>query len=265
MNALVDAGWIGAHLDDPAVRIVEVDVSRAAYEQGHIPGAVLWNAYADLRHPDYSPIGRVELERLLSRSGLTPETTVVFYGYGAHLGYWLMTSLGHERVALMDGPREHWQGAWSLEAPAPAPTSYGRAEQSPICASREDVQAGGSAQLILDVRSRAEYEGECFWPSGANEDAGRAGRIPGSVHLPIEKLRTEDGRFRDTDEMRNVLLDHGVAPGRRVVTYCTIGNRASQAWFALARLLDHADSSVYYGSWAEWGTLPDTEVETTAP
>ena len=227
-------------------------MSRAAYDEGHIPGAVLWNAYADLRRPDYGLVGRAELAQLLSSSGLTPETTVAFYGYGAHLGYWLMKSCGHDRVVLMDGPRDRWQGEWSVETLSPAPSSYPLAAgASPIRTSLEQMRAGSTGQVILDVRSRAEYDGDCFWPSGATEDAGRAGHLPGSVHLPIEELRTEDGRFRDPDEMRRILRDHGVTPDRGVVTYCTIGNRASQAWFALTHLLDHPDASVYYGSWAE--------------
>jgi thiosulfate/3-mercaptopyruvate sulfurtransferase len=50
----------------------------------------------------------------------------------------------------------------------------------------------------------------------------------------------------------------------RVVTYCTVGNRAAQAWFALSNLLDYPNTGVYAGSWAEWGFLADTPVETGA-
>jgi thiosulfate/3-mercaptopyruvate sulfurtransferase len=248
-----------------AAAFIEVDVNRAAYDAGHISGAVLWNAYADLRRADYSPVGRGELEQVLSRSGLTRETPIVFYGYGAHLGYWLMRSLGHERVELLDGTREDWRNAghsWTEEVPSPEPSSYPLAvDESPIRWTRE-AMAERSDELILDLRSSAEYDGDCFWPSGADEASGRAGHIPGSVHLPIELLRTEDGRFRDRDEMRTVFREHGVTPDRRVVTYCTIGNRASMAWFALTRVLDHPAAAVYYGSWAEWGMCQDSEVVT---
>jgi thiosulfate/3-mercaptopyruvate sulfurtransferase len=89
-EAVVDVEWIAARLGDEGVRLVEVDVSRAAYDAGHILGAVLWNAYADLRAADYRPAPAADLRRLLSRSGIRPETTVVAYGYGAPLGFWLL-------------------------------------------------------------------------------------------------------------------------------------------------------------------------------
>src|SRR5579864_7286722 len=127
VQQLVDPNWIAEHLDDASVRLIEVDVAPTTYREGHIPGALLWNIYADLRHPDYMPIDTPELERVLSRSGITRATTVVFYGYGAHLGYWLLESHGHRDVRLLDGPREQWLQAgepWSVDEPEPAPSSY---------------------------------------------------------------------------------------------------------------------------------------------
>jgi thiosulfate/3-mercaptopyruvate sulfurtransferase len=266
-SALVDADWIAARLDDETVRRVEVDVSPAAYREGHIPGALLWNIYVDLRHTDYSLVTVEELAELLARSGIDQETAVVFYGYGAHLGYWLLRSLGHNHVRLMDGPREQWLETgldWSRNEPSPSPAPYVPVAPDPrLVASCDDLLAliGRPGHVIVDVRSDAEYAGQRFWPSGASEGAGRAGHIPGSVHLPIEAFRAEDGWFREADEMRRVLLERGIAPSHRVVPYCTIGNRASQAWFALSTLLDYPETAVYHGSWAEWGTRPDTPIE----
>jgi thiosulfate/3-mercaptopyruvate sulfurtransferase len=266
-DARVDAAWISSRIADPSVRFVEIDVSAAAYNAGHVPGAVLWNAYADLRHSDYRPISAGELQDLLRKSGVTPDMTVVFYGYGAHLGFWLLKSHGHDRVRLMDGSREQWRTAgqnWSTDVPTPAKSHYVLHAQDAFFSSKEDVQEmiGQPSRAIIDTRSKAEYDGERFWPSGATEGAGRAGHIPGAVHIPIELLRADDGAFRSADEMLQVMRDRGITPETEVVTYCTIGNRASQAWFALTCLLGYHDVRVYYGSWAEWGKAADTPIGT---
>jgi thiosulfate/3-mercaptopyruvate sulfurtransferase len=264
---IIEASWIVEHGRDTNVRLIELDVSPAAYQNGHIPGAVLWNAYSDLRDADYRPIEHEQLERLLSRSGVTPDTTVAFYGYGAALGFWLMTAHGHNDVRMLDGSREQWVqagGRWSTDLPEPTESVYRLARPDvDTLASRADVEAaiGQPGHVLLDVRSEREFSGERFWPSGATEDTGRAGHVPGAVSLPIDLLRSEDDTFKAAEEMRRALERAGIAPEQKVITYCTIGNRASQAWFALKYLLGHPDASVYYCSWVEWGKAANTPIE----
>jgi thiosulfate/3-mercaptopyruvate sulfurtransferase len=262
----VDPDYIAAHLDDRSVRLVEVDVSPAQYQAGHIPGAVLWDAYADLRRADYTTIPDEQLRALVRHSGIGPDTTVVTYGYAAHLGYWLLRSYGHERVGLMDGSRDRWVEAgqvWSSDVPQPDATGYELPAQRHFVASSEEVVAlmADSTGILLDVRSDAEYTGGRFWPSGTPEAKGRPGHIPGAVHLPIDSLRTSDGLFRSETEMRQVLAEGGLTPTSDVVVYCTIGNRAAQAWFALATLLGYEKVRVYYDSYVEWGMDPTSSIE----
>jgi len=264
---IVDSDWLARQGADGGARVVEVDVSPAAYEAGHIPGAVMWDAYADLRGGDYMPVDRASLKRLLERSGVAPETTLVFCGYGAALGFWLMSAYGHRDVRMLAGSREQWArrlGPLSADPPAPTPSSYPLGDAAnELLVSREAVRAAidDPRCVLLDVRSEAEYVGERFWPSGATEDAGRAGRIPGAVSVPIDLLRNVDDTYRPAQEMREVLARAGVPAQKRVIVYCTIGNRASQAWFALSRILDYADVGVYYASWVEWGKAPDAPIE----
>ena len=262
----VDPEYIANHLDDASVRLVEVDVSPAQYKAGHIPGAVLWDAYVDLRHPDYATVSDEELTALVRRTGIGPDTTVVTYGYAAHLGYWLLRSMGHDRVMLMDGPRDRWVQAghtWSTDVPQPEESQYDLAALHRFMASTPDVaaMAGDRERILLDVRAEAEYSGAQFWPSGAPEAKGRPGHIPGAVSLPIDTLRNSDGTFKSPDEMRQVLDESGITPSSEVVTYCTIGNRASQAWFALTALLGYDNVAVYYDSYVDWGMNPASPIE----
>jgi thiosulfate/3-mercaptopyruvate sulfurtransferase len=265
---IVDADWIATRASDPNVRVVEVDVSKASYDAGHIPGAVLWNAYSDLRDGEYRTIGRTELQRLLSRSGITPDTTLIFYGYGGVLGFWLMSAHGHADVRILEGSREQWAQAgreWSTDASTPAESSYPLSPASTdALASRADVEAASAdpGWVVLDVRAKLEYDGERFWPSGATADVGRSGHVPGAISVPIDLLRNQDDTPKSVEEMRGALESAGVTREKKVITYCTIGNRASQAWFVMKYLLDYPEVSVYYGSWVEWGKMPDTPVET---
>jgi thiosulfate/3-mercaptopyruvate sulfurtransferase len=266
-EALVTTDWIAAHLNDEDVRLVEVDVSPAPYEAGHIKGAVLWNAYRDLRGAAYRPVTNAEVRELFSRSGIGPETTVVFYGYGGVLGFWLMKMYGQDDVRLLNGNRDSWVGAghkWTTDKPTFESASYPEVHMDAhVVASRnavaDDIEKGDN--LLLDVRSRAEYVGENFWPSGAPYDTGRAGRIPGSIHMPVESVRSDDGVYVDVAALRALFEEKGVTPDQSIITYCTIGNRASQAWFVLTQLLGYTKVRVYYGSWVEWGMLPESMIE----
>jgi thiosulfate/3-mercaptopyruvate sulfurtransferase len=266
--ATVDVEWIATHIGHQDVRLVEVDVSPATYRDGHIPGAVLWNAYADLRDQNYRPVGLEELQRLLSRSGISSHTRVVTYGYAAPLGFWLLKAHGHRDVRMLMGSRDQWPQAghhWSTDVTEPPDGAHPPVREEPhLFAPRDAVGAAihDPSAILLDVRAESEYSGERFWPSGATEDVGRAGRIPGSVNVPIDSLRAADGSLKSPEELSRIVEHAGLARDKAVITYCTIGNRASEAWFALKYLLDYPSARVYYGSWVEWGKAADTPIET---
>ena len=112
-DVLVSADWAQQHLDDPTVRFVEVDVDTTAYQDGHLPGAVGWNWTSQLTDGIQRDVaGRSEFSRLLSLSGIGPDTTIVLYGdnnnWFAAWAYWQLKLYGHRDVRLLDGGRKLW-------------------------------------------------------------------------------------------------------------------------------------------------------------
>jgi thiosulfate/3-mercaptopyruvate sulfurtransferase len=265
-DALCSPAWLAAHLYDADVRVVEVDISSAAYDEWHIDAGVLWDIYRDLKDPDYRLVDAASLAALLMRSGITPETTVVFYGYAPAFGLWLLEAFGHPGARILDCDRNEWRAKgrpWATTASQPTCSQYTLGEaRAQVRSNRHDVDAAISRPdtILLDVRSTAEYEGQRFWPSGGSERGGRAGHIPSAVHQPIDGLYNPDGSFRHAADLRAVFSAVDADGQDELITYCTIGARAATAWFVLTHLLGRANVSVYDGSWAEWGRLPDTPI-----
>lgn len=282
-EALVSTRWVAEHLDDPAVRIVESDEDPLLYATGHIPGAVEVDWHRDLNHPvRRDALDREGFERLASRLGITPETTVIFYGdknnWWAAYAFWVFQLFGHRRARLMDGGRLKWkqEGRALLrggrEEPGNTLEDRGGPYRAPerddrrIRVFRDEVQRHVEAgRPLVDVRTPEEFRGEVLhMPEYPNEGALRGGHIPGACNVPWSRaVHLEDGTFKDAEELRRLYVDGaGLTPEDDVVVYCRIGERSSHTWFVLTYLLGWERVRNYDGSWTEWGNLVNVPVET---
>ena len=271
-RVLVDADWAKAHLNDPTVRFVEVDVDTTAYSQGHIPGAVGWDWTSQLSDGVRRDLAsREDFSALLSKSGIGPDTTIVLYGdnnnWFAAFAYWQLKLFGHDDVRILNGGRKYWLDNGlpiTTDEPSPTPTRYELPERDDaLRAYRDDIlpRLGDAGLALVDVRSPAEYNGEIIAPPGLSETAQRAGRIPGAASIPWGQTVREDGTFKSPDELRSLYEAKGVTPDKDVIAYCRIGERSSHSWFVLHELLGYRRVRNYDGSWTEWGSLIGVPIE----
>src|ERR687883_836640 len=112
-DVLVDTGWVAEHLNDPNVRLVEADEDVLLYEQGHIPGAVKLDWLVDVQNPvERDFVDKAGFEKLMSRWGISNDTTVVFYGdknnWYACYAFWLFRYYGNRNAKVMNGGRAKW-------------------------------------------------------------------------------------------------------------------------------------------------------------
>jgi thiosulfate/3-mercaptopyruvate sulfurtransferase len=273
-DALVETDWLESHLEDPAVRVIEVDEDTTAYEKGHIPRSIAWNWNTDL----HAPVGRdfvdqAGLAALLGEAGVGDDTTIILYGgnnnWFAAYAYWLMRYLGASNVKLLNGGRKKWElesrpTTQEVQTPSPTQAKVSGSVNPKIRAFRDYVLervSKGDAGLV-DVRSPEEYRGEKLAPDHLpQEQAQVPGHIPGAANIPWAKAAKDDGSFKSADELLELYGGQDITADREVIAYCRIGERSSHTWFALTELLGFGDVKNYDGSWTEYGSLVGVPVE----
>jgi thiosulfate/3-mercaptopyruvate sulfurtransferase len=271
-EVLVETDWLTGKLHDPSIRTVEVDVDTAAYELGHIPGAIGWSwntQLCDTLQRDILP--KLDLEALLSKSGIGPETTIVLYGdnnnWFAAWAFWQLKIYGHKDVRILNGGRKKWLAEsreLTQDVPSYPATQY-RAQQPDLSlrAFLPQVQEAvrNHSAALVDVRSPQEFSGEILAPPGLPETCQRGGHIPGARSVPWGKACNDDGTFKSFDELKALYGAEGVNGSRSTIAYCRIGERSSHTWFVLKYLLGLPNVVNYDGSWTEWGNLVGAPVE----
>lgn len=271
-KVVVTTDWAAEHLKNTGVRFVEVDVNTRSYDSGHIPGAIGWNWKTELQDQLRRTIASKEdFETLLSKSGISNNTTIILYGdnnnWFAAWAYWLLKYYGHDDVRILDGGRKKWEAEnreLTNEVTEVEPAEYKIGEiNEEYRAFRDDVAEtlGSQAHGLVDVRSPDEFTGKILAPPGLDELSQRAGHIPGAKNIPWSKAVNDDGTFKSKEELKALYQAEGITPDKDIISYCRIGERSAHSWFVLKELLDFPNVRNYDGSWTEWGNLIDAPIE----
>lgn len=272
-DVLVSTQWVADHMNDPGVKILESNEDILLYDIGHIPGAIKIDWQTELQDQlirDY--VDKDNFEKLMSKKGVSNDTTVVFYGdrnnWWACYAFWTFKVLGHEKCLIMNGGRQKWleeKREVTKEIPSYAPTDYkvSNIDES-IRAFRDDVNEHiNSGGPLIDVRSPKEYTGELLHMEAyPQEGCLRGGHIPGARNVPWARASNEDGTFKSADELKEIYeKEVGLNKSDKVIAYCRIGERSSHTWFVLTYLLGFDNVRNYDGSWTEWGNLVKAPIE----
>ena len=240
----------------PDLRIVDVrwvlnspGAGRAAYEAGHIPGAIFLDLDTDLaapegpgRHPLPSPAA---FRERLEAAGIGSDDTVVAYddtgGSTAARLWWMLDDLGHERVAILDGGYPAWvAGGDPVGTPGPQPPPRG---------PQEIRAAGLGTFVLLDARAGPRYRGEV-------EPVDRVpGHIPTARSAPSASYLGPDGRLLGAADLTDRFATLGVdkSNAASVVTSCGSGVTASLTSLAM-RMAGLPDPILYPGSYSDWSS-----------
>jgi thiosulfate/3-mercaptopyruvate sulfurtransferase len=265
---IVDAFWLHAHRD--AVVLADVRFyldgrpARAAYDAGHLPGAVFVDlerrlsapgAPADGRHPLPAP---EHFAAGMGAYGIGDDTIVIAYddagGVIAARLVWMLRALGHD-AALLDGGLLTWDGPVETAEQPVAPASFTpRPWPADLLASADDA-ADTAANLVIDARPRDRFAGT---PDGIDP---RAGHVPGARSVPCREHLDAEGRLLPVEEVRARLEAAGVGGERPLVSYCGGGVTACHNLL----VIEHAglgSGRLYPGSWSQWSNDPDRPVAT---
>jgi thiosulfate/3-mercaptopyruvate sulfurtransferase len=254
---VVDLAWWQAHRDS----VVLADVrwyldgrsGRAAYDAGHLPGAVFVDLDRWLAAPASPEAGRHPLPEPevfaegMAQLGIGDDDTVLAYddagGTVAARLVWLLRATGHD-AALLDGGLAAFDGpledAAELRPPAvftPRPWPADR------LAGIDDATDPGN--VVLDARAPERYRGEL------EPIDPRPGHIPGARSLPTARNLDDQGRFLPAEQLRQRFAAAGVTDGAEVVSYCGSGVTACHNLLAL-ELAGFGPGRLYPGSWSQY-------------
>jgi thiosulfate/3-mercaptopyruvate sulfurtransferase len=254
----------------PNIRIIDCRRDVSEYNSGHVPGAIFFNVFKELRVVgawDTVGVRRgiEDQEDLFGRKlGIGNDTMVVLYdaeGWDATRLFWELKYAGHDKVALIYGGWPEWtaQGLPVDNAVVTAdPEIFASTVRPELLATSSYIlkNMGDPNVVLLDARPPAQFKGEQKHPKAAV-----GGRLPTAVNALTLANWENKTYLKDPSELEEMYAGLGVTPDKEVIVYCNTGYFASNTFFIL-KALGFPNVRVYDYSWVEWngkGYLPKIE------
>jgi thiosulfate/3-mercaptopyruvate sulfurtransferase len=216
---------------------------------------------ADLPNTAPSP---EQFEKACNLLGINKNSKIVIYDkhgiYSGPRAWWLFKTMGHDQVAVLDGGLPAWvKMGYETEADEvslPLPGNFSASyNEEKFCDSSQVLKAKDDDNfLILDARSSGRFYGTSPEP----RKNLRAGHIPNSVNLPYSRI-VVNGTMLPPKELKKI-FDELNPDHKKLIFLC--GSGVTACVIALgATLAGHDATSVYDGSWSDWGRPSDLPVE----
>jgi len=258
---IIDATWF---LPD------EGKIAREEYLAEHIPGALFFDIDEIADTNAASPHMLPPPEKFSSRMrtmGIGDGQRIVIYDrqgmFSAPRVWWMFRVMGADDVSVLNGGLPKWKAEGRplmMGEPAQRTTRHFTPRRNlDLVRDVDDMKATikNNSAIILDARSPDRFAGMAPEP----REGLRAGHIPGAHNVPYKSVLNDDGTLKSRDELRTLFETAGVDPHTPVVTTCGSGITAGVLALALAQT-GHLRTSVYDGSWAEWGADESLPIET---
>jgi thiosulfate/3-mercaptopyruvate sulfurtransferase len=242
---------------------------QAAYEEGHLPGAVFVDLEEDLsghdrppgegRHPLPAP---EDFAAAMGARGIGDDTPVVAYddtgGMTAGRLVVMLRMLGHP-AALLDGGLAAHPGPLVTgpgERPVPRPFTARPWPHERLADADQVASLAASPEgRVLDARAGERFTGEVTLIDP------RPGHIPGACSAPWSAvLDGTTSRFREPDDLFEYYSALGIDEQTDVVSSCGSGVSACMNVLAFERA-GLPPPRLYVASFSGWSADPERDVE----